>query len=162
MQCNIILIIIAVATSAIALWQLIENRRGVKLAELKATLPPDIISISSTGDGYGGLKVSWTIVGRSEIPIILQKITLNTWNRNNPENNYPPIEETLSVELAKDKELRGKLHCPINKFKTDEIKNVELLMKDNFFTTVTGELCLYYKDFNGNLQKKCKKFNRLR
>jgi len=145
MQCNIILIIIAVASIAIAVWQVIENRRGTKLVELKATLPPEFKSIPVSGDGHGGLEFNYTIVGRSDIPIKLQKITLKVWDRNNSENIYLFIEQILSSELAKDKEFREKLHCPRDRFKSYKTENVEY----------SGECCLYYLDFNSNLKRSC-------
>jgi len=145
MQCNIILIIIALVTGAIAFWQVIENRRGAKLAELKATLQPEIKSITVSGDGHEGLEFNYTIVGRADIPIKLQKITLKVWDRNNSENIYLFIEQILSSELAKDKEFREKLHCPRDRFKSYKTENVEYL----------GECCLYYLDFNSNLKRNC-------
>lgn len=138
-------VIIALITVFLIIKQVKIAKRQTEMAELKASLPPEFKSIPVSGDGHGGLEFNYTIVGRADIPIKLQKITLKVWDRNNSENIYLFIEQILSSELAKDKEFREKLHCPRDRFKSYKTENVEY----------SGECCLYYLDFNSNLKRSC-------
>jgi len=154
-----ILVIIGVITVIIMLRQGKEKSKEVKINELKASLPPDF---KFTKMRFGELlDIVYDITGRSEIPIKLQKITLKTWDKNNSQRKYPDIEQVLDVELDKDKTIHGELLCPRNLFETNESKNVEGLKGSHLFKNTAGELCLFYLDFNGNVEKKCEKIDRL-
>ncbi len=154
MQWNIIFIILAVVSGAIGLWQLFESRRGSKLIELKAALPPDISKYWANKDEHGGLYFQYILTGRADVPIKLQKITLQPWDKNNPKIKYLSIEENLSGDLANGVKLHKTLYCPRDRFEVDK-NDTSKLNEFGFFNTVAGELCLHYLDFKGNPQRKC-------
>jgi len=154
-----VLVIIGAVTIIIMLKQSKDKNREAEITELKATLQP-VIKLSFM-HGVDGLNIIFEITGRSEVPIKLQKITLQTWNRNNPEKKYLTIDKELTVELAKNESLRNKLLCPRDQFETDETKNVEQFRGYHLYTTISGEFCLHYLDFKENIQKKCIKIDRL-
>lgn len=153
-------VIIGLVTLIIIWKQLKAKKKEVKLAERKATLPPDFKFTQMHGPE--SLTIRYTIVGRSELPIKLEKVTLQSWDKNNPEKKYPIIEQKLSGELTKDdKPLEGNFLCHRDIFETDETRNLEQFAGYHLFTSIAGELCLHYLDFDGNLKKKCIKIGSL-
>jgi len=164
-----LLIILTVILAIIAMFSYLIIRRSAKdtrrmaeslesaerTAELKATLPPDI-KIGSRMHDHPGVYIKYTIIGRSEFPISLEKITLKSWDRDNPTKKYPFVHKRLAGELAKgDDPVDGKFLCPRHNFESDETRNEETMMGWNLFKRISGELCLSYLEHSGELKEKC-------
>lgn len=152
-------VILTLITIFLIIKQVKIAKRQTEMAELKATLPPDFkFTRMHSSDG---LHIVYDITGRSEIPIKLQKITIKTWDKNNPQRKYADIEKPLDVELDRDKTIHDELLCPRDLFETNESKNDEHLRGYHLFGNIAAELCLYYLDFNKDIKKECKKIDRL-
>jgi len=153
--------ILMLVALVIAWKQLKSKRKADELAERKATLPPDFKTRGSR-HGTECLTIPYTIVGRSEFPIKLEKVRLESWDKKNPQKKYRPLEQRLTGELTKDdKPLEGDFLCHRDIFETDETRNLEQFAGYHLFTSIAGELCLHYLDFDGNLKKKCIKIGSL-
>jgi hypothetical protein len=97
------------------------------------------------------------LFNRGDIPVTIIEVTLEWWFREKPDKAWTFENKDKSGKgeiLSKDKPVNIPFVYSVDELRKEEYPKSKNMSREELLSSVTGKLCLFYSDFDGNIHKK--------